>query len=310
LIQINGGRRAGRYIGPRQRDSTALEETGIMESLIASSAAPDTQWFASWFDSDHYHKLYAHRDTAEAANFVDALVSHLKPASGGSMLDLGCGAGRHARQLAAHGFKVTGLDLAARSIETAKQFEGRTLRFRRHDMRVPFGSRAYDYVFSFFTSFGYFDDPAEQATVVRNIARALKPGGRLVLDYLNARYADAHLTPEEVVTVDGVAYQIRRWTDGRRFLKRIVIDDGGVGAPVVYREQVARFSLADFERMLTPHGLDIVELYGDYRLSAYDARTSPRLVLVARKRSASETADYLRERFLRTRLMVSGETPR
>jgi 2-hydroxychromene-2-carboxylate isomerase len=118
------------------------------------------------------------------------------------------------------------------------------------------------------------------------------------------------MTPEEVVTVDGTAYQIRRWTDGRRFLKRIVIDDGGVGAPVVYREQVARFSLADFERMLTPHGLDIVELYGDYRLSAYDATTSPRLVLVARKRGASDAKDYLRERFLRTRLMVSGETPR
>ena len=74
-------------------------------------------------------------------------------------------------------------------------------------MRVPFGSRAYDYVFSFFTSFGYFDDPAEQAAVVRNIARSLKPGGRLVLDYLNPRYADAHLTPEEVVTVDGVAFR-------------------------------------------------------------------------------------------------------
>jgi len=281
-----------------------------MKSFIAPSATPDTQWFESWFDSDHYHKLYAHRDTAEAAGFVDALVSHLKPESGASMLDLGCGAGRHARQLAARGFNVTGLDLAARSIETARQFEGRNLRFRRHDMRVPFGSRAYDYVFSFFTSFGYFDDPAEQTAVVRNIARSLKPGGHLVLDYLNTGYADAHMTPEEVVTVDGVAYQIRRWTDGRRFLKRIVIDDGGVGAPVVYREQVARFSLGDFERMLTPHGLDIVELYGDYRLSAYDARTSPRLVLVARKRSASEDADYLRERFLRTRLMVSGETPR
>jgi len=281
-----------------------------MTSLVAPSTTPGTEWFASWFDSVHYHKLYSHRNTAEAAGFVDALVDRLKPESGASMLDLGCGAGRHARQLAARGFKVTGLDLAANSIEAAKRFEGRTLRFQRHDMRVPFGSRSYDCVFSFFTSFGYFDDPAEQSAVVRNIARSLKPGGRLVLDYLNARYADTHMIPEEVVTVDGTAYQIRRWTDGRRFFKRIIIEDGGVGAPVVYREQVARFSLADFERMLTPHGLDIVELYGDYRLSAYDATTSPRLVLVVRKRGASDAKDYLRERFLRTRLMVSGETPR
>jgi SAM-dependent methyltransferase len=288
-----------------------LREAGIMESaLVEQPAGSDAQWFASWFDSVHYHKLYAHRDAAEAARFVEALVARLKPPAGSSMLDLGCGAGRHARHLAAGGFDVTGLDLAARSIEAARRFEGRALRFRQHDMRVPFGRRAFDYVFSFFTSFGYFDDPAEQLTVVRNMARALKPGGRLVLDYLNTRYADEHLTPYEVKEVDGVAYRIRRWTDGRRFFKRIVVDEGGAETPIEYREQVARFSLADFERMFAAQGLDIVELYGDYQLSTYDPRTSPRLILVARKCGMRREEGYLRERFLRTRLIVSGETPR
>jgi SAM-dependent methyltransferase len=269
-----------------------------------------TQWFASWFDSVHYHRLYAHRNHAEAAGFVDSLIGRLRPPSGASMLDLGCGAGRHAMQLAARGFDVTGLDLAAGSIEAARASEGPRLRFRRHDMRVPFGRAAFDYVFSFFTSFGYFDDPAEQLTVVRNMARALKPGGRLVLDYLNVRYAEDHLTPQDVVEVDGVVYQIRRWTDGCRFFKRIVVHDGGDGRPLEYREQVARFSLADFERMFAFYGLEITELYGDYRLGAYDARTSPRLVLIAGKRSENVDRGYLRDRFLRTRLMVSGETPR
>ena len=269
-----------------------------------------SQWFASWFDSVHYHRLYAHRSHAEAASFVDALVGRLQPASGAAMLDLGCGAGRHAKQLAARGFDVTGLDLAASSIETARASEGPRLRFRRHDMRVAFGRAAFDYVFSFFTSFGYFDDPAEQTAVIRNMARALKPGGRLVLDYLNAPYADAHLTPEETVEIEGTRYQIRRWTDGRRFYKRIVVGGGPNAAPFEYREQVARFSLADFDRMFALHGLEIDALYGDYRLSAYDARTSPRLVLIARKPSAPVSRAYLRERLSRTRLIVSGETPR
>jgi SAM-dependent methyltransferase len=244
----------------------------------------EAQWFASWFDSVHYRRLYSHRDEAEAARFVDALVARLKPRAGASMLDLGCGTGRHAQQLAVRGFRVTGLDLAAGSIEAAKRYEGPTLRFRRHDMRVPFGRRAYDYVFSFFTSFGYFDDPDEHAAVVRNIARALRPGGRVVLDYLNARYVDRHLTPEDSVEADGTVYRIRRWTDGRCFWKRVVVDDGKGGEPLVYREQVARFSVADFEAMLSPHGLDIEELYGDYRLNSYDAQLSPRIVIVARRR--------------------------
>jgi SAM-dependent methyltransferase len=282
-----------------------------MESaLVAQPVASDGQWFASWFDSVHYHKLYAHRDADEAGKFVEALVARLKPASGSSMLDLGCGAGRHARHLAARGFDVTGLDLASQSIEAARRFEGRTLHFRRHDMRVPFGRRGFDYVFSFFTSFGYFDERAEQLAVVRNMARALKPGGRLVLDYLNTRHAEEHLTASETKEVEGVVYRIRRWTDGRCFFKRIVVEDGGSGAPIEYREQVARFSLADFARMFDMHGLEIVELYGDYQLSGYEPRTSPRMILVARKRGVMGEDSYLRERFLRTRLIVSGETPR
>lgn len=269
-----------------------------------------TQWFASWFDSVHYHRLYAHRDHAEAAGFVDALVARLQPPSGATMLDLGCGAGRHAKHLAARGFDVTGLDLAASSIEAARAAEGPRLRFRRHDMRVPFGRAAFDYVFSFFTSFGYFDDPVEQTAVVRNMARALKPGGRLVLDYLNAPYAEAHLTPEEMVEIEGTRYQIRRWTDGRRFYKRIVVPGGPDAAPFEYREQVARFSLYDFERMFARHDLELDALYGDYRLSNYDPRTSPRLVLIARKRGAAASRAHLRDRVLRTRLIVSGDTPR
>ncbi len=251
----------------------------------------EAQWFASWFDSVHYHKLYAHRNESEAARFVDALVARLKPRPGAAMLDLGCGAGRHARQLAARGYAVTGLDLAAASIEAAKKYESSSLRFRRHDMRLPFGKRAYDYVFSFFTSFGYFDDPREHAAVLRNIARSLRPGGHLVIDYLNARYADRHLVPEENLEGDGTTYRIRRWTDGRSFLKRVVVDGGDGRPPLVYREQVARFSAADFETMLAPHGLDIVELYGDYRLNRYDAWQSPRLVIVARKRRAGDDGD-------------------
>ena len=261
--------------------------------LVTQPVESGTDWFASWFDSVHYRRLYAHRDTAEAAGFVDALVAHLKPPAGASMVDLGCGSGRHARRLAAHGFNVTGLDLAQTSIEAAKRFESSALRFRRHDMRRPFGVRAYDYVFSFFTSFGYFDDASEQDAVIGNMARSLRPGGHLVLDYLNPRYADDRMKPAEDIEIEGTSYRIRRWTDGRCFYKRIAIDDERGGEPMVYREQVARFSLGDFERLLAPHGLEIVELYGDYRLNPYDARTSPRLVLIARQLLA-DAADGLR----------------
>ncbi len=176
-------------------------------------------------------------------------------------------------------------------------------------MRVPFGRNAFDYVFNFFTSFGYFEQADEHMAVVRNMATSLRPGGRLVLDYLNVRYAEARLTREDVKEIDGITYRLTRWTDGRHFFKRIVVEDGA-GEPLEYIERVARFTLEDFERMLAPHQLSIEEVHGDYALSPYDSGTSPRLILVASKSASGRDTDYLRDRFLRMRLSVSGETPR
>src|SRR5215470_3978830 len=89
-------------------------------------------WFANWFDSPHYHQLYAHRSDAEAAGFIDALIDRLTPEEHASILDLGCGAGRHAKYLASKGFCVTGLDLSAASIRAARRSERPGLRFQRH----------------------------------------------------------------------------------------------------------------------------------------------------------------------------------
>jgi cyclopropane fatty-acyl-phospholipid synthase-like methyltransferase len=50
-------------------------------------------WFKNWFNSPYYHQLYFNRDEQEAAKFIDALISHLKPAAGAYMLDVACGKG-------------------------------------------------------------------------------------------------------------------------------------------------------------------------------------------------------------------------
>jgi SAM-dependent methyltransferase len=240
-------------------------------------------WFKSWFDSAYYHKLYAHRSEKEAADFIDELIAELQPAEHAVMLDVGCGNGRHCRQLAAKGFNVMGIDLAFSSIKHAKKYETPLLHFFQHDMRFPFGNNYYDYVFSFFTSFGYFKDDTENQKVIRNMASALKPGGTLVFDYINAQYTAEHLVPSEEKEIDGIIYSIARWMDNKHFLKKIVIDDNQIGENLEYTEQVARFSLKDFEFMFTMNYLEIEEIYGDYKLNEYDGKKSPRLIIIARK---------------------------
>jgi 2-polyprenyl-3-methyl-5-hydroxy-6-metoxy-1,4-benzoquinol methylase len=76
-----------------------------MQNIL--SAMPSTApWYETWFDTQFYQSLYSHRNAGEAAAFIDRLKGRLLLPSDSAVLDLGCGAGRHARQLAACGFQV------------------------------------------------------------------------------------------------------------------------------------------------------------------------------------------------------------
>ena len=88
-------------------------------------------------------------------------LAKLQPAIGSTMIDVGCGTGRHSKYLAAKGFQVTGIDLASSNIKEVKKSENVLLRFYCHDMRMPFGKENFDYVSNFFTSFGYFKHECE-----------------------------------------------------------------------------------------------------------------------------------------------------
>lgn len=243
------------------------------------------EWFASWFDSAHYHRLYVHRSDEEAAHFVDALIAQQRLRAGAAVLDLGCGTGRHSKHLASKGFDVTGVDLSAESLRMARTNESASLRFVRQDMRTPFGTRSYDCVVNLFTSFGYFEDPADNLTVIRNVAESLKPGGSFILDYLNVRRAESQLPADEVVERENISYHISRWMDADHIFKRIAIDDRR-SAPLEWTERVAKLELEDFRFMLGLCDMTIEAAYGDYELSPFNVDASPRLILVARKAPA------------------------
>jgi SAM-dependent methyltransferase len=243
----------------------------------------DRDWFREWFDSPYYYKLYYDHDEKEAAAFIDRLLTVLHPSPGSQMLDVACGRGRYACILAAHGFDVTGIDLAPGAIAFARRFEHENLRFLEHDMRRLFCVNCFDYAFNFFTSFGYFRSRQEDLNAIRSIGVALRKGGFLLLDYLNFTYVEKHLVETSQKVIDGTLYAMTRWSDEKHFYKRIVISDDKLPAPLEYTEQVEKLSLADFERLCAPNGLTIRRTFGDYQLAPYDVENSPRLVILAEK---------------------------
>lgn len=246
---------------------------------------PGKSWFKDWFDSDYYHLLYQHRDEQEALDFIRALIAYLKPIPGSRMVDVACGKGRHSKALADMGFDVTGIDLSASSIDEAKKDESDSLHFYQHDMRLPFCINYFDYAFNFFTSFGYFRTRREHDSAIRTIAQSLKPGGVFVIDYLNVHYTEERLEKSFTTAVDGIKFHITKWQDEDHFFKQIQVSDASNNAPKhLYTERVAKFSLGDFTDMLSFQGMQVQEVFGDYRLGRYDVKKSPRMIIVAKKK--------------------------
>jgi SAM-dependent methyltransferase len=254
-----------------------------MAQFQQNSVIENIAWFRRWFDSTYYHKLYAHRDDAEAHRFIDALLAELQPPSNASIIDVGCGTGRHSKYLATKGFNVTGIDLAFSNIKQARQAESHLLTFHRHDMRIAFGNANFDYVFNFFTSFGYFNAKSEHSIVIRNMSKALVTGGMLVLDYINAFHAAQNLVPLERRETDGIAYNITRWADESHIYKQIAIADPNMPGESEHTEKIAKLTLEDFNTMFEAHGLRLEKVFGDYELTPYHAN-SPRMIMIAAKK--------------------------
>ncbi len=240
-------------------------------------------WFKDWFNSPYYHQLYFKRDEKEAAAFINKLITYLKPLAGATMLDVACGKGRHSIHLSEKGFDVTGIDLSEDSISEALQSETDTLHFYRHDMRLPFWINYFDYAFNFFTSFGYFKTRREHDAAIRTIGQAIKPGGILVMDYLNVHYAENNLVHKNEIEIDGVNFYITKWYDETHFFKKILIEDESLDAPLVFTEKVAKFSVGDFTEMFAYQNMQIQEVFGDYNFNNYDIKKSPRLIMIAKK---------------------------
>ncbi|TYA71661.1 class I SAM-dependent methyltransferase [Seonamhaeicola marinus] len=236
-----------------------------------------TTWFTSWFDTPYYHILYKDRDDTEAHAFMDKLTNYLNIPEQGTILDLACGRGRHARFLNKIGYDVTGVDLSENSIAFAKQYENHRLKFDVHNMCEPYGKQ-FDAVFNLFTSFGYFDNDEDNLSTIKAIKANLNESGFGVIDFMNSEFVINNLVPEEVKTVNGITFNLKRFVENGYIVKDISfnVDERLYN----FQERVKAFNLDDFEDLFKKADVHLLDVFGDYNLRKFQNSSSERLVMI------------------------------
>jgi SAM-dependent methyltransferase len=243
-------------------------------------------WYEEWFDTKLYEKLYAGRDLREAQQLVDLIVEKAPAEGYPSLLDLGCGRGRHSLILAKRGYNVTGVDLSARALEVAREqavAQGlEHIRFLRQDRREPL-DHTFDLILNLFTSFGYFLEERENDKVFAAVRSMLRDNGLFFIDYLNETWVRNTLVPEEEGQLDGLEYAVKRFIEDDRVHKEIHFQEHGSSKRRVYFERVNLYPLEWFVQKLEAHDLGLLDVWGDYDGSEFSPDQSPRLILFCRK---------------------------
>ncbi|MGV3540515.1 MAG: class I SAM-dependent methyltransferase [Rufibacter sp.] len=243
--------------------------------------AQPEDWFSTWFDSEYYHILYRNHDAKEAQRFMDNLLAYLAPTPTCQLLDLACGKGRHSIYLNQKGFDVTGVDLSGRSIAHARQFENERLHFFRHDMRDVFRPNGFDVVLNLFTSFGYFKTDAENLQALQATAASLKPGGTLVIDFMNSTRVVERLVPQETKREDGISFHIERKAEKGFIFKYIRFQDQD--EDYAFMERVRAFTHEEFLSFFRQANLQVKDVFGNYSLEPFAAQESERMIFVLKK---------------------------
>ncbi len=221
-------------------------------------------WYEEVFDEDYLRTLpyMTAEQTLREVNFIKA---SLEPPEGGEILDVACGYGRHSIELAQRSLRVTGIDLSLPLlIRAADESQRRSLsvNFVHADMREMSFDSQFDGACCMMTSFGFIDEETN-LKVASGIFRALKPGGRFLIDAINRDYIVGDL-PTRVwwegdgcVVLEEVDFNFH--TSRVSVRRSIVFQDG---RQIEQDISIRAYSLHELGRLLRQAGFRVTEVSG------------------------------------------------
>lgn len=239
-----------------------------------------SNWYEQFFTAPVNRFWEAMVPPEATAADLDFVLRHIGAAPPARLLDLPCGAGRHALGMAARGYDVTGVDLSEDAIARASAAAaGLPARFIRGDMREFAADAPFDGALCLGNSIGYFGRDGMTAFFARLTAN-VRGGGRLILDSYTCAESLFPLQDEREIAFEGGRYSSRFAYDAMRSVLKteaeLVIGDAA------HRLRYAHHVVTSGALVgaLAQAGFRVEALYGDTGDEPF-APGSPRLLLVA-----------------------------
>ncbi len=243
-----------------------------------------------WFEDesfwrDTYPFMFSDSRIEAAKEETEQVLGLAKP-KGKDLLDLCCGPGRFAIELAKRKFRVTAVDRTKFLLDKAKARARRNkqkIEWVGCDMREFVRPDAFDLVINLYTSFGYFEDPNEDLQILRNIHTSLRAGGICVFDLIGKERLAKIFLPSATTELPNGSKLIQLhqiiddWT--RIQNEWIVIKNERATS---YHFPLRVYSGLEFRDRLEQAGFSKIKLYGSFAGAPYDEKAQ-RLVVVARK---------------------------
>ena len=270
------------------------KEAPVADAKPAAEAAPDVPkrrrrkpWWEDFFNDDYLRTVRPHplKYVRRQCDFIEA---QLGLERGATILDVGCGLGLHAVELASRGYLVVGLDLSLPMLSRAAdeaQDRGLKINFLHGDMREMTFDGAFDAVLCWGTTFGYFDEETNRK-VIERLYRALKPMGLLLVDAVNRDHVVR--TQPNLVWFEGDGCVCMEETQfnyitSRLEVKRTVILDDGRQRENVY--SIRLYALNEIGQLLHHQGFRVAQVSGqEAHAGVFFGADSPRMIIMAERR--------------------------
>ena len=250
-----------------------------------------------WFTDVDFWKNFAplmfdDKRWAEVSGVADSLIrlAALNPKNSPKVLDLCCGMGRISAELARRGLNVCGVDICEAFLEAAREdaaHEGLDIEYIKADARNFKRPGYFDSVVNVYISFGYFENPAEDLKLAKNVLESLKPGGSFIVETLGKEIAARDFTPGECFERDGftVTTEYKAVDSWSALKNRWILSREGFKTEKTFTQRL--YAATELRPLLLKAGFETVELYGGWDQRPYD-QDAATLIAVARKSNNPE----------------------